>query len=274
MGSEKINEILSDATTLEVSSILVEGISGRKIPGVAVAFLETVHAWVNQFDALAVDLRLPDNLPLEADNVAAAYKIVESTRAWLQAHESPANQIGSYEKDFSSLTEDPFLRQVLDTETMFAFQMNQRKQLKHKGEQARARQQASEINRLMKIQMRLAKLRAYFLKAITSNTSDGFNKKSIDKNRGVNRDIQELRKLWDLKDGYIFAQNTVQLDGDIISRQNLRMYQDSLAKERATQLLNFHNKNVDVGMKHWHFIIETVISLAKAVGAAIVSPFK
>ncbi len=274
MASEKINEILSDATTLEVSSLLVEGISGRKMPGVAVAFLETVHAWVNQFETLAADLRIPDDLPLEAEKIKKEYQILKPTRAWLTAHDSPANQIASYEKDFSSLADDPFLKEVLDTEMMFAFQIHQRKQLKEKGEQPKARRQSSEVNRLMKIQMRLAKLRIYFLKAITSNVSDGFNKKSIDKNQGVNRDIQELRKLWDLKDGYIFAQNTVQLDGDIISRQNIRIYQDPYTKKRVTQLLDFHYKNVDIGIKHWHFIFETIISLAKSLGAAIVSPFK
>ncbi|GEM_PF-4227123 len=274
MVSEKVNEILSDATTLEVSSLLVEGISGRKMPGIPVAFFETVHAWVNQFKNLVLDLRIPDDLPFEDGTVKPSYQIVASTRAWLKDQESPANQIATYEQDFSRLAEEPHLQDVLDTKAMFAFQIDQRKQLNTRGDQTRARRQDAEINRLMKIQMRLAKLRAYFLKTIASTASDGSNKKSLDKNRLVNRDIQELRKLWDLKDGYIFAQNTVQLDGDIISRQNLRIYQDPLIKEKATQLLDFHHKNVDVGMKHWHFIIETVISLAKAVGAAIVSPFK
>ena len=271
MVSEKINEILSDATTLEISSVLVEGISGRKIPGIAVAFLETVHAWVNQFEAVIEGLRIPDDLPFESGQIKPEYQIVDAARAWLKDRDSPANKIETYEQDFSTLSEDPYLKRVLDAQAMFSFQMCQKKLMKTRGEQARDRMHDAEINRLIKIQMRLAKLRGYFLRSMESDDS---NKKSLDKNRLVNRDVQELRKLWDLKDGYIFAQNTVQLDGDIISRQNLRLYRDPAIKERAAQLLDFHNKNVDVGMRHWHFIIKTIISLAKAVGAAVVSPFK
>ncbi len=272
--SGKINEILIDATTLEVSSLLVEGISGRKMPGVAVAFFETVHAWAIQFELLTADLRIPDPLPTEEEAIEPEYHIVASTRAWLKNDDSPANEIETYEKNFTNLAENPLMLQILDSQSMFSFQIHQSKQLKMRGEQAKTPRQSSELNRLMKIQMRLSKLRFYFLKTIETNAAEGSDKKSLDKNMLVNRDIQELRKLWDLKDGYIFAQNTVQLDGDIISRQNLRLYQDPRLKERTAHLLDFHYQNVDVGMKHWHFIIDTIISLAKAVGTAIVSPFK
>lgn len=270
MVSEKINEILSDATTLEISSVLVESISGRKIPGIAVAFLETVHAWVNQFEAVSEELRVPDDLTSESGQIKSEYQIVDAVRAWMKDRDSPANKIETYEQDFSTLSEDPFLKRVLDGQAMFAFQTFQKKMLKTRGEHARDRMHDAEINRLIKIQMRLAKVQGYFLRSMES----GSNKKSLDKNTLVNRDVQELRKLWDLKDGYIFAQNTVQLDGDIISRQNLRLYRDPLLKERAVHLLDFHNKNVDISMKHWQFIIKTIISLAKAVGASVVSPFK
>lgn len=270
MASEKINEILSDATTLEISSVLVESISGRKIPGIAVAFLETVHAWVNQFEAVSEDLRVPHDLPFESGKIKPEYEIVGAARDWMKDRNSPANKIETYEQDFKTLSEDPLLKRVLNTQAMFDFQMFQKKLMKTRGN-ARDRMHDSEINRLIKIQMRLAKLQGYFLKSMQSN---GSNKESLDKNRLVNRDIQELRKLWDLKEGYIFAQNTVQLDGDIISRQNLRLYRDPLIKEHTVQLLDFHNKNVDVGMKQWHFIIKTIMSLAKAIGAKVVSPFK
>lgn len=253
MANEKVNEILSDATTLEVSSILVEGISGRKMPGISVAYIETVNAWASQCRALLKSLKsqgIPPHLSETQNN------FLEILDNWVKHTKNPSQSAKPHGGKIKELEE------ILDKNSLLTFEDALEKPLKTHTKHL------SELSRLSKVQERLLclneRLEIHFQKKETSSNT----------NTQINRDMQELRKLWELKDGYIFAQNTVQLDGDIICRQNLRMYQDPLMKERATQLLDFHNKNVDVAMKHWHFIIETIINLAKAVGAAIVSPFR
>jgi hypothetical protein len=84
MAAGKISEIIVDATNLEINSILVDGISGRKMPGVTPAFLETMSAWVFQFTALENRLKLarikvePDHPMIKAAQQWAKEKKPES----------------------------------------------------------------------------------------------------------------------------------------------------------------------------------------------------
>ena len=247
----KFGEILLDAATLEVNSILVDGISGRKMPGVRIAFLETVGAWADQLERLCERLRRIGVPPVDAPIRTAA-------AAWLQ--EKDRLEQG----DYSPRTDEPLLNEILNGAEMIAFRKGVSVRLKGHPE---ADALMAEINRLMKIQSRLAIIRSHFQEHLRER--NGGKDENV-----ANRAAQELRKLWELKDGYIFAQNVIQLDGDIITRYNRRLFQDRQLKAQVGQLIAFHNKHVDVGMKHWHFLIDTIVGIAKALGETIVSPFR
>ncbi len=57
MAKNRFSKILADATQLEVTSMIVNGITGRKLPGIPPAYLETLSAWVHQFIKLCNDLK-------------------------------------------------------------------------------------------------------------------------------------------------------------------------------------------------------------------------
>ena len=248
----KISEIFSDATTLEINSILVDGISGRKMPGIRIAFFETLSAWVGQFEKLIeglerINIRITDE---EICSIVASWR-----------DEKVRLDLGNYDPS----RDQELLEKILDTESADAFREKLNTALKGRKE---ADELMAEINRLMKVQTRLSVLKLSF--------KDYFGQESTSPKGEVvaNRAMQELRKLWELKDGYIFAQNVVQLDGDVISRYNRRIYRDPQTKDKTEQLVAFHNKNVDIGIKHWHFLIDTILSIAKAIEEKITNPFK
>lgn len=248
----KISEIFSDATTLEINSILVDGISGRKMPGVRIAFFETVSAWADQFEKLIERLERI-NIGLKDE------KIRSSTASWRN------RKVRLDEGGYDVSRDQELLEEILDTESASAFRKKLNTALKGRKE---AEELMAEINRLIKVQARLSVLNLGF--------KDYLNQENTpDQGEAVaNRATQELRKLWELKDGYIFAQNVVQLDGDVITRYNRRIYRDPQVRDQAEQLVAFHNRNVDIGIKHWHFLIDTIMSIAKAIEEKITNPFK
>jgi hypothetical protein len=252
--------MIVDATNLEINSIVLEGISGRKMPGIMPALVETMSAWVFQFETLKGQL---ERDRFEIKQKQQKPSIVEAAEQWnLDKTELFKNYVFA-EVDFNTFLQDPRVKGILDVESMNSFREDLVTQMKRK---PNAENHNAELFRLLKIQTRLKVLAEKF-------RSSGLDQSKTNTGKHDLRSIQELRKLWELKDGYIYAQNIVQLDGDIVARTNLRFYRDRRIKNNTEDLLDFHRKNVDVGIKHWHFIVETISSIAGAVGAKIVNPF-
>ena len=321
MAGGRISELISDATNLEINSVLVDGISGRKMPGVTGAFLEIISAWVHQF------LELKKELEKEPLTIKKNYSIVTAAEKWKikkdaffesWAFQEKKEMQAAYEgkplawkRGLSAFVEKEsvknVLENVLNVQDMDSFRANVGSKLNM--EKETHRYYSMEMFRLLRVQTKIGRLKDRLLIASKSDEAKGEDESSSDwvekvrtkilefkgklrdlKNkfrrlfglspssgRGdylVNRDMQELRKLWELKDGYIYAQNTIQIDGDILARYNLRLHRDRLVREMADHLLDFHRGNVDVGIKHWHFIVETLVRIAKAVGEKIGNPFR
>ncbi len=251
MANKNIRNIFNDATTLEINSMLVDGITGCKIPGVTIAFFETISAWVEQFADFICRLER-QRLKIDPET-----PIVAAINRWTNDQDLLLNTYGIKEVPFNTLACDPHIISVLDTSDLISFRRIVNDQLS--GRSRADEQKVAELNRFLKIQSRLSKLILRFKNWYELDPAPEGVAQMAD------RDDHELRKLWELKDGYIFAQNIVQLDGDIITRYNIRLYRDTQIKEQSDQLLKFHKGNVEVGMKHWHFIVETITSIAKAL---------
>lgn len=258
MAGGKISELFVDATNLEINTILADGISGRKMPSIVVAFLEVIGAWANQLITLRSRLKL-DRISLPGD-----LDIVKAVDRWNAEKETLYQKYASEEKAWID-PEDQSTKVVMDmlnVDHMMRFRRCVESKLVGK---ANADEHIMELTRLLKIQTRLSCLQHRF-QAHFQKGGGHAPDLSI-------RDRQEIRKLWELKDGYIFAQDVVQLDGDIISRINRRLHRDRFVGEKAMRLLEYHRTNVDVAIKHWHFIIETIGKIAKAIGEKVVNPF-
>lgn len=258
MTPGKISEMIVEATNLEINSIVVDGISGRKMPGITPTLLETISAWVFQFEALR------NQLTMDRFKVELNHPMVKATGQWTKEKKTLFKKYVFTETDFNEFSKEALVTGVLDIDAMSSFREAMAEQMKNK---PNADDHNAELFRLLKVQTRLMILK----NQLEASFQD--QKNAITKKHDF-RHIQELRKLWELKDGFIYAQNIVQLDGDIIARSNLRIYRDRRIRDKTPQLLDFHRKNVDIGIKHWHFIIETIISIAKAVGEKLVNPIK
>lgn len=258
MASGKIGEIIADATNLEINSILVDGISGRKMPGITPASLETISSWVYQFSALEKRLEL-DRIVVDRN-----HPMVQAVKQFIEEKKSLFEKYVFEENNFSDFSKEDVVEGVLNIDEMSSFREAVGESMKSK---KKAAEYDAELFRLIKVQTRLMVLKNRLGASSEEQKNGGAEKYDL-------RDLQQLRKLWELKDGFIYAQNVVQLDGDVLTRSNLRLYRDRLIKDMASQLLEFHRKNVDVSIKHWHFIVETIAGIAKAVGEKIASPFK
>lgn len=258
MTSGKISQMIVDATNLEINSIVVDGISGRKMPGIIPALMETISAWVFQFQSLSNQLT-KDRFKVKLD-----YPMVIATENWSNEKSNLFNTYVFAETAFDNFSGDTLVTGVLNIDAMSSFRKAIVEQMKGK---ANTDGHNAELFRLLKVQTRLMIL----INQLDASFKD--QKKSMPQKYDL-RYIQELRKLWELKDGYIYAQNIVQLDGDIIARSNLRIFRDRCMRDNSLQLLDFHRKNVDIGIQHWHFIIETIKSIAGAVSEKLVNPFK
>lgn len=258
MAAGKLSELISDATNLEINSILVDGITGRKMPGITPALLETLSAWVFQFEILK------DRLSLDRFRIDSDHPIVKAAEQWAEKKKTLFDKYVFAENDLTEFSKERLVTGVLNIDEMSSFRKTMAGQMKGK---PNADEYNMDLFRLLRMQTRLMILKSRL------EASFEAQKNVVDKKHDL-RDIQELRKLWELKDGYIFAQNIIQLDGDIIARSNLRLHRDRRLKEKAMHLLDYHRSNVDIGIQHWHFIIETIVSIAKAIGETLVSPFK
>ncbi|MCP4626211.1 MAG: hypothetical protein GY850_22275 [bacterium] len=78
----------------------MDGISGRKMPGVTPAFLETLSAFVFQFTALENRLRL-DRIKVEPD-----HPMTKAAERWTQKKKSLFKKYVFKETDFSEFSKD------------------------------------------------------------------------------------------------------------------------------------------------------------------------
>ncbi len=253
MANKTIRDIFNDATTLEINSMIVDGITGRKMPGTTIAFFEIISAWAKQFSILNKKINY---------NPSPPPKIITAVNEWSKQQDNLLRKYGiEYTKKeniptLKNLMEDPHVTDILKTEDFIVFQQLIQTNIKGKANQDEI---MAEISRLRTTQSRLLWLITRFNNWYEHKPSPEGLEQMAD------RDDHELRKLWELKDGYIFAQNIIQLDGDIITRYNKRLYRDREIREKSDQLLRFHKGNVEAGLKHWHFIVETISSIAKAL---------
>ena len=258
MAAGSLKEMLADAAKLEVTSMLVDGISGRKFPSIPSAYLETLSAWVYQF------VTLTENLEKDFVKPGAVHDIVTAAMNWKNEKKQLFETYGhDAEEKFPELAEKPLVKALLKTDDMD----NWRQDISGKlGKKPKSGYYGNDMLRLLRIQTRLSLLCSRLAKFYRS---DEFldNKKEL----APDRLVRELRKLWELKQGFIFAQNTVQLDGDIINRYNARLFREKPPQIEIPQLLEFHHRNVDIGMKQWHFLIETIVQVAKALGGKLAS---
>lgn len=282
-------------TSLEVSSLLVASISGRKFPGISRAFLETISAWAYQFDQMTIQLGIEAG-PRNKNN-----RIVYAVKKWHKQKKNLFDKIAEtasvQEEDdmFPELANDEGVKNLLKTEDMNRW----RREVfcKPPINEIRNRELGPTAFRLLRIQDRLDRLRRrirlfYKNRAApyriqeqqSENGTRGFWSylKSVfrARNRISGRSanlpahyVMELRKLWELKDGFIFAQHTIQLDGDVINRYNENLYCQNIDKLKIPELLEYHNTSVDIGLKQWQYLIKTIAQMARAVGEKLVSAF-
>jgi hypothetical protein len=293
MESRKFSKILADATTLEVSSLLADSISGRKFPGVSRAFLETVSAWAYQVDQLVTELGI--EIGPKNENNQIVYSVKEWSKKKKDLFDLVADARSAKEENekFPSLADHGNIKNLLNTEDMNKW----RQQIfcTPPFNETRNNKFGPVAFRLLKLQDRLDRLRRRFKTFFEAETStsemeerrpqqgisgfwgclksvfcskNGIFKKAHDPPAHY---VMELRKLWELKDGFIFAQHTIQLDGDVINRYNIHLYRQNIEKREIPQLLEFHHKNVDIGLKQWQYLIKTIVEMAKVVGEKLVS---
>ena len=261
MAVGTIGKMLVDATKLEVTSVLVDGISGRKFPSIPGAFLETLSAWVYQF------VTLIETLDKDFIKPAEDHDIVYTALQWKDEKRDLFETYGhDAEEKFPDLAGKPVVKALLKTDDMDNWRQDISSKL---GKKPKRDFYGSDMLRLLRIQTRLSLL--------CSRLSEFYKSEEFlnDKDASVpDRLVRELRKLWELKHGFIFAQNTVQLDGDIINRYSARLFREKPPQIEISQLLEFHHKNIDIGMRQWHFLIQTIIQLAKAVKESLVAIIK
>ena len=82
------------------------------------------------------------------------------------------------------------------------------------------------------------------------------------------REHQQLRKLWEVVDtAFIYAQTVVGLDGDVISRLNQQLFDNTqkIAKDNAEKLMHFHSRNVEAGANYRNSLMDTFVRIIGAV---------
>ncbi|MCK5505061.1 MAG: hypothetical protein KAJ10_07850, partial [Thermodesulfovibrionia bacterium] len=262
---EKVKDLLEDVVNLEINTILVESITGRKMPSHLAAFIEVTSAWVYQLKKIIKrlvsegiikvrnsegDILSQVNQCVMAEDHSADF--LESVIKWEQKREEIFDTYTNGERSFLNFAEEPAIVNLLAVTRMNRL----RSSLENHFPGFRSVSEIdNELFRLLRIQRRIYLL----LEAVKKQNG----KLEI-------RQQQELRRLWELKDGYIFAQNIVQLDGDIITRCNLRLKRDHRVKDRFMDLLAFHQRNVEIGISNWQFLVQTIGALSKSM----VSGFK
>ncbi len=254
--ANRISELFRDAIELEINSMVVEGISGRKMPGVTAAFLETVSAWGHQLNKFCEDIA---TIGIKVD----AFEIIKAKNAFnLKKKDLFLFYVIEEKKGFPDIDTEDQIKDILNIDKMSLFREKIAEKLAKK---RNVESYNMELFRLLRIQTRLAIIMGRLLKHCD--------------NQGVpliGKGTQELRKLWELKDGYIFAKTSMQLDGDIVTKYNQRIYRDKSVKDNVVELFDFHQRNIDMGLQHWHFIFETIqkiVNVIKDAKGAIANPF-
>lgn len=234
---EQVKDALQDSVSLEISSMIVDGISGRKMPDSKSAFCEVLVAWCKGMITFDAELSkklgtspLNDQLRDAIDFIKKnpnADNLIDN-----EAHQPTPTLIKAY-------TEQELIKTIVHA-------------VKGKNEQT---QNALE-NWASRLDRRFATMCSLFLRIANDLEED----EELDF-----KEKQELRKMWELKDGFIYAQNTVQLDGDVVARYNSRLFQDNQLKDRANQLIEMHQNNVATGIRQWQFIFNTISEAIKAI---------
>lgn len=72
------------------------------------------------------------------------------------------------------------------------------------------------------------------------------------------RESRVLRKIWELGDDHVLVQTSVQLDGDVVTRISRHLLAET---EAPRELLDAHQRGVDVGIKNWRALVDAAIEL-------------
>jgi hypothetical protein len=95
--------------------------------------------------------------------------------------------------------------------------------------------------------------------------SDLVNKEGIQPLPLREPDMVMIRKVWELGTEVIAMQTVVQVDGDVITRLNPNF----MDEEKYPKLHDYHNKGVDIALKHWTSLVEIakelIVSTAKGI---------
>ena len=301
MSGGRFRVAVDDIGTLEINSMIVDGILGRKMPQPTAAFCEIISAWVFQFGNILNELGYQTINDIEDENDDKTSTLSEEEAKLRENEAALIKAVKNWKKkkyeifrkyvvenlDPDSLKKEADIGPLMDAEAM--------DRIREKIGRRIARRQVSyykaELFRLLRIQTRFKILLEKYARSSASQNrplsrfwkncfyrlTGGKHGKRKAKALFIEldfRDKQELRKLWELKDGYIYAQNVVQLDGDVITRINMRLNRDPQAGQLAPELLEFHRKNVEVAISNWQFIVDTIIQLGKAVGGTVTRAIK
>jgi hypothetical protein len=236
---DQIVDTLHDSVTLEVSSMLVDGISGRKMPDSKIAFFEVVKAWA--VDVGQVQTELQNKKVQLSDQQLGCFALIDTIS---DAPNPKALKVG--EQNLIVTVNEQIDWDQLRQSVISSIAKSQ--------EQLQQNLLAS-LHQLERKQVRIFNLYNEIFDEIKADKSLTF------------KDKQELRKMWELKDGYIFAQNTVQLDGDVLAKYNSRLFRDKAIKDKTDILIELHQNNVATGIKQWRFIFNTISEAVRAISS-------
>jgi hypothetical protein len=259
MSTGKLEFYADDISKLEINSMLVDGIWGRKMPHPSAAFCEITSAWVHQLNSVLkkADIQKLLSEPLSGDENG----IIVAVQGWNANKGDVFDAFVAQEGKISDFMDNQTLRPLLKEKAMGTLRSKIRSNIPVHPLKREDKEDDAELFRLVRILTRLILL----LKKFRAFEGDP---KALDF-----RDRQQLRKLWELKDGYIFAQNTIQLDGDIITRINRRMHGEKLSESIKSDLMSFHQQNVDIGLKNWQFLVNTLIAFIKGAANFVIDLF-
>ena len=263
MAKDKFQVFVEDITTLEVNSMVVNSISGRIMPRETAAFVEIISAWVFQMEQLLQALNIRNYTDIEEIKLDIDNKTDEQ-RSFFDAVAKWNTQKSDFFEEFVE-KESPIknlsirlagnsLKCLLDYQAMGYLYKKIAKKIRIKSDKD---YYTAELFRLLRTQTRVNCLLHMFAN-----------------DQVAARDKYELRKLWELKGGFIYAQHSIQLDGDIISRINRKMLRDKQTKALTFDLLDFHRNNVEIAIKNWQFLVKTIVEVGKAIADGVIAFFK
>ncbi len=249
---------LDDISKMEINSMLVDGILARKMPHPTAAFCEIISAWVPRVVAIfnQAGLYPAGQAPAEAQETASTdaadtsqdveTKFINTLNDWEVNKATLFTDFVKTDRPIKDFAKNDTVQLLLNEVALNGI----RKEIETRKLPKKAQYIHADLFRLLKLQTRIGFILETYAAAPDGEPEFRFR--------------QELRKLWELKDGYIYAQNIFQVDGDIMTRINRRLYEDKQAGQYADELLEFHKKNVEVGVANWHFLVNTLVEIGKA----------